>query len=117
MSLCPLGHDTTASFRTRAPGSFKRLLDGARCTDARARRAALGLRAQPWVGKLPLRSDIIERSARRGAPWRGLWGAGRGELWLARALRRSAPRAFTVQRIRCGKIRTGRDARRLTDRA
>src|SRR5205814_10706742 len=28
VSLCPLGHDTTASFRTRAPGSFKRMLGG-----------------------------------------------------------------------------------------
>ena len=32
MSLPRQGHDTTASFKTRAPGSFKRLLGGA-CVD------------------------------------------------------------------------------------
>src|SRR5437588_2559908 len=63
---CPPGHDTTASFKTRAPVSFKRMLDGALFTDARARRAPLGARARPWDENLPMGNHFIEGGARRG---------------------------------------------------
>jgi len=86
-------------------------------TDARARRAALGARARPWVGTLALGSNSSK--AVRGAACRehGLGVVGRGELLFARASRRSAPRALTVQRISGERMHTGWDARRLTDRA
>jgi len=47
--------------------SFKRVLDGALCTDAR--RAARGwAAAPPWVENLPMGSHPTEGHARRGTP-------------------------------------------------
>jgi len=94
--LCPPGHDTTASFKTRAPVSFKRMLDGALCTDARARRAPLGARARPWDENLTMGSHPTEGRARRGRPVARPWGVGRGAQIPLREHRRSAPRVLTV---------------------
>src|SRR5947199_206863 len=96
--LCPPGHDTTASFKTRAPVSFKRMLDGALFTDARARRAPLGARARPWDENLTMGSHPTEGRARRGRSVARPWGVGRGAQILLREHRRSAPRVLTVQK-------------------
>jgi len=57
-SPCPPGHNTPLPLKRSPPVSFKRMLDGALFTDARARRAPLAARARPWdenltMGKLP----------------------------------------------------------------
>src|SRR5438445_438757 len=62
------GHNTPLPLKRSPPGSFKRMLDGALFTDARARRAPLGSRARLWVENLPLGSHFIEGGARRGLP-------------------------------------------------
>src|SRR6266702_1629615 len=72
------------------------MLDGALCTDARARRARLGIRARRWAGKLPVGSHPTEGRARRGTPVARPWGVGRGEQILLREHRRAAPRVLTV---------------------
>src|SRR6266568_4326483 len=50
---CPSGHDTTASFRTRAPASFKRLLGSAAVSEATPLcgpvRASLGQRERAYL--------------------------------------------------------------------
>jgi len=73
------------------------MLDGALCLDTRARRAALGPRARPWIGKLRLGSHVSEGGARRGGRSRGLGVVGRGELIDARVAQGSAPRARAKQ--------------------
>src|SRR5437773_1689582 len=72
------------------------MLDGALGADARARRACLGVRARPWIGKLSVHSHLLERCARRGKPEPRHWGVGRGEPIHLREHRRSAPRVITV---------------------
>ncbi len=70
----------------------------------------------PHLGKLVLgtpRSRPVRGAAGRQ---RGRGVVGRGELLFARASRRST-RALTAQRISSERMRTGWDARRLTDRA
>ncbi len=75
--------------------SFKRVLDGAHCPGARARRAPNG-----GLGQLALRSGFWAAAASKDCAARperdGLEVGGRGELQLARASRRSAPRAITT---------------------
>src|SRR5438094_182367 len=72
------------------------MLDGAPCPDARARRAHHGGRARPDLGSRLWAA--ISRKEVRGAAhrWRGRGVVGRGELMLARASGRAAPRALTV---------------------
>ena len=93
-----LGLCFTNGILPQPPGaaSCKRVLDGALGTDARARRAQHGGRAPPlgWEvvsGQLPDRKEV--RGAARRSHGRGV--VGRGALMLARASRRSAPRALT----------------------
>src|SRR5437773_832528 len=74
------------------------MLDGARGTDARARRVRLGSRARLWVGNLPMGSHSIEGGARRGPPVARPWGVGRGAQIPLREHRCTAPRVLTVQK-------------------
>ena len=90
------GHNTPLPLKRSPPVSFKRMLDGALFTNGQARRAWLGVRARPWVGKLPLGSHPTEGGARRGIPVAWPWGVGRGEQILRREHRRAAPRVLTV---------------------
>src|SRR5439155_11646703 len=88
------GHNTPLPLKRSPPVSFKRMLDGALFTDARARRSepAPALDWEVVVGNHPLRGR-----ARRGLPIARPWGVGRGEQISAREHRRSAPRVFTEQ--------------------
>src|SRR5438132_1679611 len=72
------------------------MLDGALGTDARTRRAWLGARACPWVGKLPVGCHPTEGRARRGTPVAWPWGVGRDEQLLLREHPHAAPRVLTV---------------------
>src|SRR6266705_4853322 len=70
------GHNTPIPLRRSPPASFKRLLDGAPLTDARARRAQRGASARPCVGNSPMGGHRIEGCARRGMPVARPWGGG-----------------------------------------
>src|SRR2546428_14136251 len=62
------GANTPLPLERSAPVSFKRLLDGAPFTYARARRAGRGASARPCVGNLPRGSHRFDGCARRGMP-------------------------------------------------
>jgi len=78
--------------------SFKRMLDGAPCPDARARRAHHEGRARLDLGNQLLgrdRANARRRGAARRCAALGWWGAA---MELARASRREAPHASPYQR-------------------
>ena len=115
-SPCPPAHDTTVSFKTRAPVSFKRMLDGAPFTGAGARRAPLGARARPWDENLTMGSHPTEGRARRGRPVARPWGVGRGEQIPFREHRARRP-GYSPHKMNWRMNVRGAAARRLTDRA
>ncbi len=72
------------------------MLDGALCTNGRARRARGWAAAPLSIENLPMGNPFIDGGARRGKPVAQPWVVGRGERILPREHRRSAPRALTV---------------------
>src|SRR2546423_1010885 len=97
------------------PASFKRLLDGAPCPDARARRAALEAGARPWDEQLTLGNHLTDGSARRGIrmAWPGVVGRGVPIFPGEHGPRRPAAAPYDVEVTKEG-MWVG--ARRLTDR-
>src|SRR6266545_525630 len=85
---------------SRAPVSFKRLLDGELCTDARARRARLAVRARLWLGSCLWAATRWKEVRGAACPWRGLGVVGRGEPIFPRSIvaRRPAPSPYQMNR-------------------
>jgi hypothetical protein len=72
----PPGHNHSDSLKNDRPVSFKRLLDGAPFSDARARRAPHGSRARFNFGSCFWAATALMGEARRGTPIARPWGGG-----------------------------------------
>src|SRR2546425_3925277 len=92
------GHNTPLPLKRSPPVSFKRMLDGALFTDARARRAPRAAQSprRPWIGKLLWATTHYGDVRGAAGLCRAVGVVERGEQILPRAPRRSAPRALTV---------------------
>src|SRR6266566_338681 len=85
------GRKHSDSLTLVGPASFKRLLDGAPCLDARARRVALEARARPRDPQMTLGSHLIDRRARRGVRMALIGVVGRGGRIFPREHERRRP--------------------------
>jgi len=88
------GHNTPLPLERSAPGSFKRMLDGALWRGARARRAPREARARLTVESCFWAAATMMVEARRGTSAARPWVVGRGELMLVREHLSSAPRVL-----------------------
>src|SRR3989442_14190172 len=131
------GHNTPLPLKRSPPVSFKRMLDGALFTDARARRAPRAAQSprRPWIGKLLWATTHYGDVRGAAGLCRAVGVVERGEQILPRAPRRSAPRALTVpkeltkgclwggsappngSRLSCGRLARRRKSSGRTSRA